>query len=748
VTNDTTTFLDLIDPLFGDEMLNLCAIDPKTERIVGEVFRANDRSGQIRFIDQHRAKNLYYGLNPLALTPSKGKAKKTDVGHLTILGVDFDPRSVETRDEDLQTYRTALSEFPLQPSALIDSGRGLQALWILAAVQVNDNLHDLERYTTALCRHFGADHTQDICRLFRLPGTTNFPNKTKQRDGWTTSRPTRLIEASGRRYQLEDFTFVVTAANATAAEHVPKVRADANGAGTKGDRSRDLLRQVGKDRRGGQTREQIHKEHDSHPHAADQANPARAVDACINKVDADETRLIESINREHALILLDGKLFIMWQREWAHGLPQLSTVEDIRRIWLPKKIGKVNPIDVWMEHSDRAYYSGIVFEPGVTDTGSKLNLFRGWATEPRKGDCALILSHLRDECCDGDDALYEYVIQWFANLFQFPRDKSGTLLTMGSEEGAGKGALARYFKCMLGHHLVQLGSSEQLLGRFNDFLATALLVFGDEVVWGGDKKGADKLKAYITEDHIFIERKFVPGLTIRNYARFITATNHEHSAPAGTSARRYVVLPMNERRIGDHTYWTALEAERRGDGPSALLYYLLHEVQVTRNLRDVPKTAALAQQKLLSLDSMGEFWRAMLMTREHYLEEGYGSKKEVIAEWRFGDVVLTTTLHDFYLKFQHNRRGNFSESIDKLGKGLRRYLPLLPKREATTDEKKQFGIEKATRTQVYDMPPLREAREQFEKVLGSKLEWADVTVDENGVEYEPTFALNGNPTPC
>ena len=516
----------------------------------------------------------------------------------------------------------------------------------------------------------------------------------------------------------------------------PKGRAKPNGAAAKGDQSRDLLREVGKDKRAGKTRKQIHEAHDSHPHAGRQADPARAVDRAINKVDRDEAQLIQEVNAEHALIMLDGKLYVMWQREWANGLPQLSTVDDIKRIWLPKKLGKLNPIDVWMDHQDRAYYSGMVFEPGVTDTGDKLNLFRGWAVEPKKGDCSLILAHLKDECCDSNTELFEYVIQWLANLFQFPRNKPGTLLAMGSEEGAGKGALARYFKRMLGHHLVQLSSSEQLLGKHNAFFATALLVFGDEVMWGGDKRGADKLKAYITEEWIYIEPKYVNGFMIRNHARIITATNHPHSAPADTGARRYVVLPMNERRIGDQKYWEALEAERNGAGPAALLYHLLHEVQLTRNLRDVPKTEALAQQKLLSLDFIGEFWRAMLMTREHYLYEGYGDKKTLISSWCFGEVVLTTELHKFYEDFLRNRRGSYTDSIDKLGKGLRRYLPYLPKREATADEKEQLKVDRATRTQVYDMPPIAEAREQFEKVMGHKVEWADVIFDKDGKTTE------------
>jgi hypothetical protein len=747
---DAARFLDLICPAFGTELLNLAAIDAKSDKFMGDVFRADDRDGQSNFINRYRARNLYFGLNPLAQTPEKGKAKKTDVGHLCIMGADFDPRSVATRDADLKEYRALLATFPLPPSVLIDSGRGLQALWILRhAVRVNGNLQTLEAYTKALCVRLGADHTHDISRLFRLPGTVNYPSRKKQAAGWVNESPTRLIECSDRRYALDEFDFLFTESPdiAPRAKTTRKTRAAArpNGGG-RVDRSRDLLREVGKARRAKKSREQIHKEQDSHPHAADQANPQRAVDSAINKIDSDEARLVEDINREHALIWSGGELRVLWMREWEHGVPRLSRVGDIKLKYLPRCNGKINPIDTWMANEGRAEYTGICFEPGVEDTGKKLNLFRGWAEEPKKGDCSLILAHLRDECCDGDDGLFGYVIEWFANLFQFPRDKPGTLLATGSEEGAGKGALARYFKCILGPHLVQLSSSEQLLGRFNPFLATALLVFGDEVVWAGDKRGADKFKSYITEEDVYVERKFVDGITIKNYARFITATNHEHLAPAGTSARRYVVLPVSERRIGDQSYWNALEAERQGDGPSALLHHLLHEVKITRNLREVPKTAALAQQKLLSLDSIGEFWRCMLQTQDHYLEEGFGNNKTTVAQWSFGDIVLTATLHKFYLDHLSKRRALHSESADRLGRGLRRYLTL-PKREASVGEKQALGVALTQRsgTQVYHMPSLADARAEFEKVMGHVVEWGDVLVDADGKEFERTFDLNGDP---
>jgi hypothetical protein len=440
--------------------------------------------------------------------------------------------------------------------------------------------------------------------------------------------------------------------------------------------------------------------------------------------ESERASIMEQVNAEHALILVTGKLYVMWKDRTRWGdtnFPLLSSIDDVRKIWSNRIAGPKNPIDEWLGSVHRHEYDGIVFRPGVTDTGRYYNLFSGWGIEPVQGSCDLFLSHLRDVVCDGDEDLYQYYIQWLANIVQQPVNKPGTAIAMGGIQGAGKGIIVRYLRPILNRYLVQLSGGDQLLGRFNDLFAGKLLIFGDEMVWPGDKKGTDKLKAYITEERIVVERKNQPAIEIDNHARIITSTNREHTAPAEINDRRYVPVPVPPTKVGDRPYWKALEEERLGTGPAALLYHLLHEVKITRELRDNPKTDALAQQKLLNLDNVGQFWRAMLMDNVHEMTEGYGEDKRT-KYWKFDEVVRTTVIYDFFVEFTRKQRINHIEPLDAFGRKLRVYVEMV-KREARSDELPQLGLKAGVRVQVYPLPSLEEARKQFAAQVGGEVDW-------------------------
>lgn len=240
---------------------------------------------------------------------------------------------------------------------------------------------------------------------------------------------------------------------------------------------------------------------------------------------------------------------------------------------------------------------------------------------------------------------------------------------------------------------------------------------GDEAAWPGDKRGIDKLKSYITEEYVSIERKNVPAFEIENHARFIFATNRVHSAPAEIDDRRFVVLPVDEGKRSNDAYWEALTAEQNSNGPAALLHHLLHEAKITRNLRSVPKTVAHAEQKLFSLDSVGTFWRWALQTQ--YPHAGI---KEQERRFQFGSVAAPTEVWEVYRLWCRDSAERFPMPPDAFGRALKKYAGDLRKREARVDERREYGI--APRGRVYELPALDEARRLFEAALGGvRLEW-------------------------
>src|SRR6476646_7923260 len=93
--------------------------------------------------------------------------------------------------------------------------------------------------------------------------------------------------------------------------------------------------------------------------------------------------------------------------------------------------------DFWLHHAKRRKYEGIGFYPDREVPGL-YNLWRGFAVEPKKGDCSKFLAHLHDNICQRDAELYDWVTCWFADIFQRPAIKCETALALRVKPGTGK----------------------------------------------------------------------------------------------------------------------------------------------------------------------------------------------------------------------------------------------------------------------------------------------------------------------
>lgn len=712
-TSPATDFLCAVCPAEG--YLTVVAIHPNAGVKGGKAISAKAVHRADSYVEQHQNCNLYWSVNPTR-TPLDKKPEKADVAALLWLHVDVDSLAPEVLP--------ALLGYRVPPTLVIASGGGFQGFWKLREpipVSSPEEVTRLEDYNRKLIAEFGGDPgTHNLDRIMRLPGTTNWPTKTKLAKGRTPVPATVVEFHPDRLYALTDFE-PMTAAELEAA--LGKRPTQRKSSARQTDRSRDLLAKVADMVRSKATDEEIHERLCVHPHAADQSDPAKAVQRCIDRVREDLRKASTEVAEHLAGLWLGGRFLALWKHEWdeAANMPRITTIEAAQTYWRRWQTGKTNPVVEWTYSEGREDYAGLEFAPDGGRPGY-FNLFRGWPVEPDprgEAGCSLVLSHLRDVICGGDESLFEYVEQWFANLVQLPSEKPGTALAMFSAPGAGKGAVIRYLSPILGRYMVELNGSDQLLGRFNDVFVGRLLIFGDEVVWAKDRRSADKLKAYITEPRIAVEPKGLPVIKVANFARIVTATNHEEAAPIELHDRRYVPLRLPGERIGDFAYWRALTAECNSGGAGCLLHYLQH-LPINRELRETPKTSTLAEQTLLGLDSVGEFWRFCLMRREHALEEGTGNNRSVRYMWRFGGLIRPALLWEFYLDFARKTGDRYPASLDGFARRLRRYVQL-HHREARTAERTALGSD--SRMMVYELPPLDEARRQFERAVGGKVEW-------------------------
>lgn len=423
-----------------------------------------------------------------------------------------------------------------------------------------------------------------------------------------------------------------------------------------------------------------------------------------------------ALNEELAVVMVGGKALVLREtvkpdggREVAFPRPHEVAPAYANRFVTREVDGKskrLNVFDLWMKSEYRRQYDRVVFEPQGC-APSEYNLWQGFSVKPKPGTCDLFLAHIRDVICNGDEELNRYVLRWLATLVQQPGLLPGVALVLRGKQGTGKGMFVNTIGRLLGQHYVQVSSSDKLLGNFNGHTRNAVLLYGDEAFWAGDKRLEGVLKALITEPQRTIENKGLDAYQIRNVVHLILATNHDWAVPADMDDRRFLVLHVNDGHADDKAYFGALSAEMDSDGLSALLHFLLNYPAGDIRSEPVPKTPALLEAKLRTLSPIASFWLACLVN---------GSNCSSGA-WK--DAVPTIELDEMYSQ-QAGRAGFSRRSTQtELGMAMAKMVPDLRRRKASMPGTRG-------QTPVYAFPPLRECRASFAAQFGPRVTWEDL----------------------
>jgi hypothetical protein len=230
----------------------LTAIDPESGAI--DTFTASTIEEVRTFVGWHNGKrNLYYSTNPTR-GMMRSKAKKIDIAAIEYLLSDLDPAENETPAAAKARYRAALEGVTPEPSAIVDSGNGLQVLYRLAspielplqegryAAETQAVIDDAEGRMAAHMKRLGSvAGTQNIDRILRLPGTINLPSAAKREKG-RVECPTALIRCNGA---WSDGRAAASSAAPPTTANICRPRLATGGSGECGCSSRSTSRSCG-----------------------------------------------------------------------------------------------------------------------------------------------------------------------------------------------------------------------------------------------------------------------------------------------------------------------------------------------------------------------------------------------------------------------------------------------------------------------------------------------------------------------
>lgn len=288
-----------------------------------------------------------------------------------------------------------------------------------------------------------------------------------------------------------------------------------------------------------------------------------------------------------------------------HREHMLVALGDMRDACARKELHRA-----WMEHSNRSIVRvrEVDFDPSGEKPGVTCNLFAGWPTVPREGNCDKLLQLLWHMCGNESNqkALYDWVVKWLAYPLQNPGAKMKSTIVIHGPQGTGKNMFFDEYMKLYGDYGRVLDQAA-LEDKFNDWASRKLFLLADEVVARTEVYHLkNKLKALITGDRIRINPKNIQAYEEDNHANLVFLSNEAMPVVLEEDDRRHAVIWTPDKLSAE--FYTEVLAEIRNGATAALHHHLL-QVDLTgfTNGTNPPMTQAKADLIGLSQDSPQRF---------------------------------------------------------------------------------------------------------------------------------------------
>ncbi len=462
--------------------------------------------------------------------------------------------------------------------------------------------------------------------------------------------------------------------------------------------------------------------------------------------DKDIEARIAQLNQEFALVLVGDKALVLHQTFDFDGKPIVNflTVSAFLAYLETERVvdGETDKITsiaaIWKKHPHRLSYQGVAFAPEGVPV-KWFNLWRGFAVEPApfyddprdhaRKHFPTFYDHILRNVARGDRAVARWVWGWFAHMIQKPTERVGTALVLRGRMGCGKSKPGEVVGSLLGPHWVLIDDPKHLVGSFNAHMLTCLMLQADEGFWAGDKMAEGKLKSLITSSVHLIEKKGVDPVKVRNLIRLMVTSNSDWVVPAGMEERRFAVLDVGDGNLQDHTFFARIDAEMESGGREHLLAYLLRFDLSQVDIRVIPATEALFEQKMASMSEIQAWWLDRLRA---------GTLLPSHRTWL--DEVAIEPFYDSYVRYAEKLGKARRLHKEQWAQALRKLLPR-PMRDGQKVDAPKFdadgvpmhnaaGQPMTERRNGYkNFPGLRECREHFDALVCWKIVWNDEADD-------------------
>lgn len=772
----------------------LTSIDPDdSKKIQTRTFGESTASQMMSWLSEMNVtgrRGIYFSVNEPTRDLSS-KASKEDMARAWVLHVDVDPRAGEDfQKEQVRTLGVAQSPpAPIPPpTIIIFSGGGHQAIWKLdKPVEINGSesaARELELYNIFIELQMGGDHCHNVDRILRLPGTINWPKESKRKRGQQPALAELVEWHEDRVYSLSQFTkapptqkagnAAFNPAGVQVSGNIPHLSTPDDLPKTVSDKIKVIIAQGSdpEDPNRFPSRSEwlwlvlcslYRVSLDDDTVYSVITNPAFGISASVldkgssaekyalaqmakAKEEAEDSDL-RAMNEKHAVIGNWGGKCLVIEEIYDDVLKRYritkSSFSAIRDRYMNQYKMVKGPNDQlvpkplghwWLAHTRRKQFDTLVFAPGKEIKGA-YNLWRGFACEPRPGDCSLYLSHMKNVICSGNEEHYEYLLSWMARAVQEPDAPGLSAVVLKGGMGTGKGFFVKTFGSLFGRHFMQVTDPKHLVGSFNAHLRDVVVLFGDEAFYAGDKKHESILKMLVTEEMLTIEAKGIDAEASANCVHLLMASNEDWVVPVSVDDRRFFILDVSSEHQEDHEYFESMSRQVEQGGREALLHILMTRDITNFNVRKIVHTDASRGQKVHSFTPEEEWWYTKL--RDGRIREGDPRWVQEVA-----CVDLTNDFLSYAKGFGVFRRGNRT----KLETSLVNFCPEVkgPYPAASTIEVTTMdGTKKHLQNPLcWRFPSLTTCRKLWDENYGGPYEWPEIPPEQGHLNGAADYVEN------
>ncbi len=360
----------------------------------------------------------------------------------------------------------------------------------------------------------------------------------------------------------------------------------------------------------------------------------------------------------------------------------------------------MNPFNIWLNNINRRNIIGLKFDPEMIEDKNYFNIYKGFqynvTDDNDESKIADYLFHIKDVWANGDEETSEYILNWFAHIYQKPWEKTQVAIVIPSKtQGNGKNLALKPHAEIMKSLYYSTAQIEEIVGNFNPSAEGRLLINLNECTWGGRKSQSGILKALVTEDTMTINNKNVKPYMIENYSNVVITSNDENPIEIDQSNRRYYVIEIKEEKLSQKRTNAILKTDNQ-----TLFNFFMNRDISKFDPKQFKRTNKEKEIKEFSYDTDFMYWKKCL--EENFIDiNGDGVSWEILVDQKFR--ILKTDIISSYEGQKYGFKKHMSSNM--FWKNSRKIFPQMKLMNAQKNIK--------PRCELYDIDDMKKDFNKF-----------------------------------